>query len=121
MDLTSCISHHCSVAGSLGNPVVNNPGLALPTGPILGVAPSVPPIVNPLVQASVPALGGLPGGGLSIPPITVPSVDILGVPSECLLLKNMFDPKLEVHIQTLLQVYFLLLLLFTMPNSFCFW
>lgn len=86
-----------SVAGSLGNPVVNNPGLALPTGPILGAAPSVPPIVNPLVQASVPALSGLPGGGLSIPPITVPSVDILGVPSECLLLKNMFDPKLETE------------------------
>ncbi|KAG5526828.1 hypothetical protein RHGRI_032933 [Rhododendron griersonianum] len=73
-----------SAAGSLGNPVVNSPGFALPTGPILVATPTVPP------------LAGLPGGGLSVPPITVPSVDILGVPSECLLLKNMFDPKLEV-------------------------
>ncbi|XP_058190382.1 uncharacterized protein LOC131307739 isoform X2 [Rhododendron vialii] len=74
-----------SAAGSLGNPVVNSPGFALPTGPILVAAPTVPP------------LAGLPGGDLSVPPITVPSVDILGVPSECLLLKNMFDPKLETE------------------------
>ncbi|KAI8533192.1 hypothetical protein RHMOL_Rhmol11G0278200 [Rhododendron molle] len=74
-----------SAAGSLGNPVVNSPGFALPTGPILVAAPTVPP------------LAGLPSGGLSVPPITVPSVDILGVPSECLLLKNMFDPKLETE------------------------
>ncbi|KAE9447393.1 hypothetical protein C3L33_20707, partial [Rhododendron williamsianum] len=74
-----------SAAGSLGNPVVNSPGFALPTGPILVATPTVPP------------LAGLPGGGLSVPPITVPSVDILGVPSECLLLKNMFDPKLETE------------------------
>ncbi|GFY94568.1 splicing factor, CC1-like protein [Actinidia rufa] len=85
-----------SVAGPLGNPVVNSPGLALPT-PILGASPSVSPLVSPLVQASVPALAGLPGAGLTVPPVAVPSVDILGVPSECLLLKNMFDPKLETE------------------------
>ncbi|GFS33757.1 splicing factor, CC1-like protein [Actinidia rufa] len=33
-------------------------------------------------------------------PVTVPFVDILGVPSACLSLKNMFDPKLEVSMQT---------------------
>ncbi|XP_057500152.1 uncharacterized protein LOC130784334 isoform X2 [Actinidia eriantha] len=86
-----------SVAGPLGNPVVNSPGLALPTTPILGAAPSVSPLVSPLVQASVPALAGLPGAGLTVPPVAVSSVDILGVPSECLLLKNMFDPKLETE------------------------
>ncbi|KAL6963686.1 hypothetical protein U1Q18_034693 [Sarracenia purpurea var. burkii] len=81
-----------SVTGSLANPVVNSPGLALPTAPLLGVAPAVPPLVSPLVQASVPSLAGLP-----VPPVTVPSVDIIGVPSECLLLKNMFDPNLETE------------------------
>ncbi|KAL7237050.1 hypothetical protein ACSBR1_020183 [Camellia fascicularis] len=86
-----------SVAGSLGTPVVSSPGLALPTAPILGAAPAVPSLVSPLVQASVPALAGLPGGGLSIPPVNVPSVDTIGIPSECLLLKNMFDPKLETE------------------------
>ncbi|GMP37485.1 hypothetical protein CsSME_00009137 [Camellia sinensis var. sinensis] len=86
-----------SVAGSLGTPVVSSPGLALPTAPILGAAPAVPSLVSPLVQACVPALAGLPGGGLSIPPVNVPSVDTIGIPSECLLLKNMFDPKLETE------------------------
>ncbi|GMP37487.1 hypothetical protein CsSME_00009137 [Camellia sinensis var. sinensis] len=64
-----------SVAGSLGTPVVSSPGLALPTAPILGAAPAVPSLVSPLVQACVPALAGLPGGGLSIPP-TEPEFDL---------------------------------------------
>lgn len=46
---------------------------------------------------TVNALAGLTGaGGLSVPAINVPSVDIVGVPSECLLLNNMFDPQIEV-------------------------
>ncbi|KAA8535974.1 hypothetical protein F0562_028452 [Nyssa sinensis] len=86
-----------SITGSLVNPVVSSPGLTLPTAPILGAASAVSPLVAPLVQPSVPALVGLPGAGLSIPSITVPSIDTVGVPSECLLLKNMFDPKLETE------------------------
>lgn len=39
----------------------------------------------------------LPVGGLQIPTATIPSVDTIGVPSECLMLKNMFDPKAETE------------------------
>ncbi len=79
-----------SVAGS---PVVSSTGLTLPT-PILGAAPAVSPIGAPL--ASVPALAGLGGSGLQIPTATLSTVDTIGVPSECLSLKDMFDPKVEV-------------------------
>ncbi|KAF8377782.1 hypothetical protein HHK36_031167 [Tetracentron sinense] len=84
-----------SIAGSVGTPVVNGPGQSLPTAPILGASPVVSPLILPLAQASVPELAGLPGAGLSVPVVTVPPVDTIGVPTECLLLKNMFDPKLE--------------------------
>ena len=96
----------CSIAGSLGSPVLNNPGLPLSTAPILGAAPVVSPLVAPLVQAPVPGLAGLPGAGLQVPAVTVPSIDTIGVPSECLMLKNMFDPKLEVGIVHLFEVSF---------------
>ncbi|XAR72683.1 hypothetical protein NMG60_11019407 [Bertholletia excelsa] len=86
-----------SVTGSLAGPVANNPGVSLPAVPILGAATAVSPLVNPLAQGSVPALMGLPTAGLSVPSVTVPSVDIIGVPSECLLLKNMFDLNLETE------------------------
>ncbi|KAJ7967135.1 RNA-binding protein 39 [Quillaja saponaria] len=82
-----------SITGSLGIPAANSTGLHVPAGPILGAAP----VVSPL--ASVPALAALPGGGLQLPTAaaaaTVPSIDTIGVPSECLLLKNMFDPNDE--------------------------
>ncbi|XP_050263123.1 uncharacterized protein LOC126707486 isoform X4 [Quercus robur] len=81
-----------SVAGSTGTPVVNSTGLTLPTVPILGAAPAVSPI-NPLV----PALAGLGGSGLQVPIATLPTVDTIGVPSECLLLKDMFDPNDETE------------------------
>ncbi|XP_027366739.1 RNA-binding protein 39 [Abrus precatorius] len=89
-----------SMVGSLGNSVVNSSSLNLPaTGNIpaaaalLGAASVGSPLVSPL--SSVPAVAGLPGGGLQIPTATIPSIDTIGVPSECLLLKNMFDPKDE--------------------------
>ncbi|XP_057966437.1 uncharacterized protein LOC131156624 isoform X2 [Malania oleifera] len=86
-----------SIMGSLGTPIVSSSGVSLPTAPLLGAAPVVSPIVPSLVQASVPSLVGLPGAGLPVPSTTVPSVDMIGVPSECLLLKNMFDPSLETE------------------------
>ncbi|KAM7470941.1 hypothetical protein LguiA_009124 [Lonicera macranthoides] len=47
---------------------------------------------------TVNALAGLTGvSGLSVPAINVPSVDIVGVPSECLLLNNMFDSQIEME------------------------
>ncbi|KAL2459981.1 Splicing factor [Abeliophyllum distichum] len=86
-----------SIAGSLGTPIVNNPGLSLPTAPVLGAAPVVSSLIASLGQAPVPALAGLAAASLSVPAAAVPSIDTIGVPSECLLLKNMFDPKLETE------------------------
>ncbi|KAI3446277.1 hypothetical protein Pfo_002942 [Paulownia fortunei] len=48
-------------------------------------------------QTSVPVLPGLAAAGLSIPALSGPSIDTVGVPSECLLLKNMFDPNSEAE------------------------
>lgn len=87
------------MVGTLGNSVVNNTGLNLPAmgnipaAALLGATP-VDSLVSPL--SSVPAIAGLPGGGLQIPTPAIPSIDTIGVPSECLLLRNMFDPKDEV-------------------------
>jgi RNA-binding protein 39 len=80
--------------GLLGNSAINNTGLNLqatgniPAAALLGAAP--------VGSLSIPVLGGLPSGGLQIPMPTSPSIDTIGVPSECLLLKNMFDPENEV-------------------------
>ncbi|KAJ4963218.1 hypothetical protein NE237_023157 [Protea cynaroides] len=87
-----------SIAGSLDTSVVNGPaGLTLPTASVLGAAPMVAPLVSPLGQPTVPALAGLQGTGLSVPVGSMPLVDSIGVPSDCLLLKNMFDPTVETE------------------------
>ncbi|XP_062178153.1 uncharacterized protein LOC133882928 isoform X2 [Alnus glutinosa] len=84
-----------SIASSVGTTAVNNTGLTLPPPPILGpgATPLVPPVVAPL---TFPALAGL-GAGLQVPTSAVPTIDTIGVPSECLLLKDMFDPKVETE------------------------
>ncbi|XP_061979030.1 uncharacterized protein LOC133699682 [Populus nigra] len=79
-----------SIAGSLGSP-------ALPTAPILGATPLVSPAVAPLLSGSVPAIPGLPVPGLQLPATAIPTMDTIGVPSDCLFLKNMFDPKTETE------------------------
>lgn len=86
------------MTGSLGNSVANNTGLNLPAAALVGAVPAGSPLVSPL--ASVPSVAGLPGGGpqLSMATAPIPTIDTIGVPSECLLLKNMFDPKDEVVI-----------------------
>lgn len=55
----------------------------------------ISPLVAPLAPVP-PVFAGLGGAGLQVPTASVPSIDTIGVPSECLLLKNMFDPALEV-------------------------
>ncbi|XP_052110435.1 uncharacterized protein LOC107467320 isoform X4 [Arachis duranensis] len=71
-----------SMTGSAGNAAVNVTGLNMPAT-----------VGSPL--SSIPTVPGLPGGGLQVPTPTISSIDTIGVPSECLLLKNMFDPKDE--------------------------
>jgi RNA-binding protein 39 len=89
IDLTTT-SFICSITGSLGTPT-------LPTAPILGAAPAVSPAIAPLLSGSVLAIPGLPVAGLQLPATTIPTVETIGVPSDCILLKNMFDPKKEVR------------------------
>ncbi|KAJ6896952.1 RNA-binding protein 39-like isoform X1 [Populus alba x Populus x berolinensis] len=79
-----------SITGSLGTPT-------LPTAPILGAAPAVAPAIAPLLSGSVLAIPGLPVAGLHLPATTIPTVETIGVPSDCILLKNMFDPKTETE------------------------
>ncbi|CAL8177275.1 unnamed protein product [Prunus armeniaca] len=87
------------IAGPLGTPAVNSPGvslpMALPTAPLLGAAPVVSPLVPPIT--AVPGIAGLGVAGLQIPTASLPSMDTIGVPSEFLLLKNMFDPAVETE------------------------
>ncbi|XP_054777097.1 uncharacterized protein LOC129285423 [Prosopis cineraria] len=83
------------IAGSLGNSVANNIGLKLPATAQVGASSAGSLLVSPI--ASVPSAVGLPSGSLQIPAAaaTIPTIDTIGVPSGCLLLKNMFDPKDE--------------------------
>lgn len=55
----------------------------------------------PLVQGGFPAVAGLAGLGVNVPAV----VDPVGVPSECLLLKNMFDPSTEVGVNIFLVCF----------------
>ncbi|KAG8368067.1 hypothetical protein BUALT_Bualt15G0006800 [Buddleja alternifolia] len=50
-----------------------------------------------LGQPSFPVLTGLTTAGLAVPSFAAPSIDPIGAPTECLLLKNMFDPNAEAE------------------------
>ncbi|KAL4310273.1 hypothetical protein GQ457_01G000470 [Hibiscus cannabinus] len=84
-----------SITGSVGMPVTNSTGLTA-SAPIIGVAPLLPSLVPPTIHASISTISGLPGG-LQLPTNGIPTIDTIGSPSECLLLKNMFDPTLETE------------------------
>jgi len=75
-----------SLTGGMGTTGLNTP-VGIPAVSILGAAPAAAPVLRP----TVPGFGSIPGATL---PITTPSIE-LAPPSECLLLKNMFDPALE--------------------------
>ncbi|CAN6452565.1 unnamed protein product [Victoria cruziana] len=64
-----------SIVGSLGAPLVN------------GAAPVQPPVI------SIPGQTALPTS--AVPVVPVQAAEPIGIPSECLLLKNMFDPSTE--------------------------
>ncbi|KAK9677526.1 hypothetical protein RND81_11G149300 [Saponaria officinalis] len=75
-----------SAGGPLASTGVNTVGFSASSAPMFGSAPVVSPM-----------LGGMPSDGHSIPPVALPTVATIGVPSECLLLTNMFDPKVETE------------------------
>ncbi|EOX97615.1 Splicing factor isoform 3 [Theobroma cacao] len=91
----------CSITGSVGV-AGNSTGLTATTATVLGAAPAVPSLVPPTLQAHVRTISGLPGVGLQLPSNGIPTIDTIGTPSECLLLKNMFDPDLERRNQILI-------------------
>uniref|UniRef100_A0ACD5TTX3 Uncharacterized protein n=1 Tax=Avena sativa TaxID=4498 RepID=A0ACD5TTX3_AVESA len=62
-----------------------NTSMALAPVSVLGA-----PTATPLLQSTVPGLGLIPGASLPV----IQSID-MAPPSECLLLKNMFDPAVE--------------------------
>lgn len=74
----------CSLTGGIGAPGLNT-SVGLPAASVLGA---------PLTAASllVQPVGAIPGAPL---PVISQSADI-GTPTEFLLLKNMFDPAVEV-------------------------
>lgn len=60
-----------------------------------GGVSTISPMAAPLVP--FPAVAGLAGAGI-FPAVNIPAaLDPIGVPSECLLLKNMFDPSTETE------------------------
>ncbi|KAL6901823.1 hypothetical protein ACP4OV_004699 [Aristida adscensionis] len=61
--------------------------MAVPAVSVLGA----PPTAAPLLRPTVPSLGSIPG---TVLPVTTQSIET-APPSECLLLKNMFDPSVE--------------------------
>ncbi|GKV20872.1 hypothetical protein SLEP1_g30922 [Rubroshorea leprosula] len=79
-----------SIPGLAGAPVMSS---SVPTAAILSATPGVSQLVPPSLQA----LSGLMAAGFQLPAINVPTINTIGDPSECLLLKNMFDPKLEME------------------------
>uniref|UniRef100_A0A0A9A187 Pco133413 n=1 Tax=Arundo donax TaxID=35708 RepID=A0A0A9A187_ARUDO len=63
-----------------------NAPMTIPAVSVLGAPPAVP-----VLRPTVPGLGSIPG---ATPPVATQSIDVAS-PSECLLLKNMFDPAVE--------------------------
>lgn len=81
-----------SGAGSVAPVPLANPTLGL-TGPTVpGMPSAVAPIVPSLGPTTIPGYMGLPA-----PAVAAPVVDPIGPPSDCLLLKNMFDPNNETE------------------------
>uniref|UniRef100_A0A0C9RU66 TSA: Wollemia nobilis Ref_Wollemi_Transcript_12843_2389 transcribed RNA sequence n=1 Tax=Wollemia nobilis TaxID=56998 RepID=A0A0C9RU66_9CONI len=83
-----------SVAGSVTTTPLSNPALGLQGSAIPGISSLAPPVVSTVGSGAVPAYIGLQSSAI-VP--AAAAVDPIGVPSDCLLLKNMFDPKNETE------------------------
>jgi hypothetical protein len=77
-----CLCIH-SLTGGTGTTGLST-SMTIPAVSVLGAPPTVAPVLHP----TVPGLGLIPGD-------TAQSAEV-AVLSECLLLKNMFDPAMEV-------------------------
>ncbi|XP_073011804.1 uncharacterized protein [Typha latifolia] len=81
-----------SIAGAIVTHAASDAGTA-PTASLFGH----PAVANPVVQPTLPALVGFPGLTHPVTPAAQPVLEAIGIPSECLLLKNMFDPSAETE------------------------
>eukprot|EP01018_Ginkgo_biloba_P018999 Gb_11513 [translate_table: standard] len=84
-----------SVAGSVSAAPLANPALNLPGSTVPGISSVVAPLVPPVGQTTMPGYMGLHSSAVAAPAIAAPALDSIGVPSDCVLLKNMFDPNNE--------------------------
>ncbi|GJN30333.1 hypothetical protein PR202_gb18628 [Eleusine coracana subsp. coracana] len=75
-----------SLTGGMSATGLSTP-VTIPAVSVLGAPPAVAPVLRP----TLPALMSTPGATL---PVTPQSAEV-ALPSECLLLKNMFDPAVE--------------------------
>lgn len=71
-----------------------------------GLAPAQPAISLPIGNTGLIHPGLIPAPGLALPTQIMPTqvAEPVGTPSNCLLLKNMFDPTTEVRINWLITV-----------------
>lgn len=74
-----------SLTGGIGATGLNT-SMAVPAASVIGAAPAA----SPFPQPTIPAVG--PVSGASVLPVITQSA---GMPTEFLLLKNMFDPTME--------------------------
>jgi RNA-binding protein 23/39 len=81
-----CFIVICSLTGGIGATGLNT-SMAVPAASVIGAAPAA----SPFPQPTIPAVG--PVSGASVLPVITQSA---GMPTEFLLLKNMFDPAMEV-------------------------
>lgn len=74
--------------------------------PMNGLAPAQPAISLPIGNTGLIHPGLIPAPGLALPTQIMPTqvAEPVGTPSNCLLLKNMFDPTTEVRINWLITV-----------------
>jgi RNA-binding protein 39 len=73
-----------------------NPSLSLPGPTVPGMSSLVAPLVPSLGPTTMSGYMGLHGSAVAVPAVAAPVMDPIGVPNDCLLLKNMFDPNNEV-------------------------
>jgi RNA-binding protein 23/39 len=104
----SCFVVICSLTGGIGATGLNT-SMAVPTASVIGAAPAA----SPFSQPTIPAVG--PVSGASVLPVITQSVGML---TEFLLLKNMFDPTMEVIFLCNFYCYFIVhMIIFSVIQS----
>eukprot|EP00252_Welwitschia_mirabilis_P001785 TRINITY_DN1171_c0_g2_i5.p1 TRINITY_DN1171_c0_g2~~TRINITY_DN1171_c0_g2_i5.p1 ORF type:complete len:600 (+),score=149.55 TRINITY_DN1171_c0_g2_i5:260-2059(+) len=86
-----------SIAGSGASLPLANPASSLPGQTVSGMSTVAQSVAPSIGHVSIPGYTGVPNPTTASPAIVSAGVDPIGVPSECLLLKNMFDPKTETE------------------------